>query len=127
MSLPRPAPGRAKIWLLATVLLVAATAIAVWWGLAATVAKPNWQTLTWEIKDDREATVIYQLSKPPDMTVVCVAEALGADHALVGSRDITIGPTEQREATYTALIRTTTRAVTANLRNCREAPAAADS
>lgn len=120
MRLPRPAPGRAKIWLLATIALTVATVIAVWWGLAATVNKPTWQSVTWDIRDDRSVVATYAVSKPTDMTVVCVIEALGMDHALVGSREVTLGPAQEREKTYRTEVRTTARAVSAKLRNCRE-------
>ncbi len=120
MRIPRPAPGRAKIWLLATLALLASIVVAIWWGLAATLTKPTWTTLTWDIRDDREIAVTYQVSKPADMTVLCVVEAQGMDHALVGSKDVTLGPAGQRELTYTTAVRTTARAVKGTLRNCRQ-------
>ncbi|QQR99849.1 MAG: DUF4307 domain-containing protein [Austwickia sp.] len=120
MRIPRPAPGRAKIWLLATVTFITATVIAVWWGLSATLTKPTWQSVTWEIRDDRAAVATYTVNKPKDMTVLCVVEALGMDHALVGSREVTLGAADQRELTYQTEVRTTARAVSAKLRNCRE-------
>lgn len=123
MPIPRPAPGRGKIWLLGTVALVVATVIAVWWGLSATTSKPTWQSITWEIRDDRTAVATYTVSKPKDMTVLCVVEALGMDHALVGSREVRLGPADQRELTYQTEVRTTARAVTASVRNCRETAA----
>ena len=120
VRIPRPAPGRGKIWVLATVLLLGATAVAIWWGLAATLTKPNWTTITWDIRSDREIEVMYQVSKPAEMTVQCVVEASGADHALVGSREVTIGPQPDRERTYRTVLRTTAPAIAGKLRNCRE-------
>lgn len=124
MRIPRPARGRAKIWVLATVLFAAATTLAVWWGLAATVNKPSWSTITWNIQSDRDIEVTYRVSKPADMTVLCVVEAQGMDHALVGSREVTLGPSGHREEIYQTWLRTTTRAVAGKVRNCREIPAA---
>lgn len=123
MRLPRPAPGRAPIWILATLVVAVLTIGAIWWGLASTVGKPNWMEVAWEVKDDRTVEVRYQVSKPPDMTVRCTIEAQGKDHALVGSAEVVIGPQSARETLHTTTVRTTLPAVRGGIRTCREIPA----
>ena len=120
MRIPRPAPGRGKIWLLATACLLVATAIAIWWGLAATLAKPTWTTITWDVQGDHDIVVKYEVTKPTDMTVVCLFDAQALDHSAVGSKEVTLGPVPERTRRYETQLRTTTRAVTGTLRNCRE-------
>lgn len=124
MRIPRPAPGRAKIWLLATVALIVATVIATWWGLAATVGKPSWQDVAWDVKDERTIDVKYRVTRPQDMTVVCVIEAQAENHAVVGTLTVTIGPSDRSEVVQTSTLRTTNLAVRGGVRTCRDVTAA---
>lgn len=120
VRLPRPAPGRAPIWIVATLGLVILTAGAMWWGLAATVDKPNWIEVAWNVKDDRTIDVTYQVSKPQGMTVRCTIEAQAEDHSVAGAADVLIGPQEARETRHTTTLRTTVRAVRGGIKTCRE-------
>ncbi|GAB78025.1 protein of unknown function [Austwickia chelonae] len=122
MRIPRPAPGRAKIWVVATLGLVVMTVGAVWWGLAATVGKPVWADVDWEVKDERTVVVRYSITKPTDMTVRCLVEAQAVDYSLVGSRDVEIGPQREKERIYETTVSTTSKALRGRLRNCREIP-----
>lgn len=119
MQIPRPAPGRAPIWLLATVGLLVLTAGAIWWGLAATVGKPTWIDVAWDVRDEHTVIVRYQVAKPADMTVRCLIEAQSEDHALVGSAEVEIGPLPEREMLHTTTLTTTGKAVRGGVRNCR--------
>ncbi|MBW3085642.1 hypothetical protein KEM60_01846 [Austwickia sp. TVS 96-490-7B] len=123
MQIPRPAPGRAPIWVVATIGLIVLTVGAVWWGLAATVGKPNWMDLTWEITDDNTMVVHYQVAKPTDQTVRCLILAQGPDHAAVGSTEVTLGPDPQQQKAYATTVRTTSRAVRGGVDSCRAVPA----
>lgn len=120
MPLPRPAPGRAKIWITATLGLIVLTVGAIWWGLAATVDKPNWMEVSWDVRDDHTIVVKYQVAKPTDMTVRCLIEAQAEDHSVVGSTEVTLGPTSEREHLYSTTLTTTGKAVRGGIRNCRE-------
>ncbi len=111
------------MWILATLGIVVLTVGAIWWGLAATVGKPNWMDVAWNVTDDRTIEVRYQVSKPPDMTVRCTIEAQGEDHALVGTADVVIGPQGTRETLHSTTLRTTLPAVRGGIRTCREIPA----
>ena len=64
MPIPRPAPGSAKRWVVATTGILLGSAMAVWWGLASTVGKPSWTLMSYHVVDDRNVDVTYLVSRP---------------------------------------------------------------
>lgn len=123
MPIPRPAPGKAKLWLLATAGILAMSAIAIWFGLAAVVGKPNWEDRSFKVVSDRETLIKFAVRRPEGMTVRCEVQALDQAHAVVGRSEVILPPELGTEFEQTALIRTTSRAVTARPYQCREVKA----
>lgn len=124
MPLPRPAPGKAHLWLLATAGIVLMSAIAIWFGLSAVVGKPNWESRSFKVVSDKETLIQFAVIRPEGMTVRCEVQALDQAHAVVGRAEVILGPElGGPEVVQTAVIRTTSRAVTAKPYQCREVKA----
>lgn len=108
------------MWILATVGIAALSALAIWWGLASVVGKPNWEPRSFKVVSDQETLIKFAVSRPAGMTVRCEVQALDEHHAVVGRTDVVLGPELGEYVEETAAIRTTARAVTAKPYQCRE-------
>jgi hypothetical protein len=120
VRLPRPAPGQAVWWVLGSTAIVAATAVMVWFALAASLAKPTWQTLGWIVQDARSVDVKFEVRRPDGMTVRCTVLAKDLSHAVVGSLDVDLPAEWGRSVAQTTRVRTTSQAVMGEVRTCRE-------
>jgi len=118
VPIPRPAPGKARAWVLGSIAIVLGSAIAVWFGLASTLGKPSWTTLSYHVVDDRTVDVTYLVSRPSDRNVSCVIRAMDKGFATVGLLGVDIPGSESRSVKLTTRIHTTTRAVTGVVKSC---------
>ncbi len=118
MPIPRPAPGKARAWVLGTIAILLACSIAVWFGLASTLGKPSWTTLSYHVVDDRTVDVTYLVSRPTGRDVTCVIRAMDKGFATVGLLGVGIPGSESQSVKLTSRIRTTTRAVTGVVKSC---------
>lgn len=97
--------------------------IAIWFGLSAVVGKPNWEPRSFKVVSDKETLIKFAVIRPEGMTVRCEVQALDRAHAVVGREEVILGPELGAQVEQTALIRTTSRAVTARPYQCREVKA----
>jgi len=109
-TLPRPAPGTAKWWVIGTLGVAAGVAVAVWFGVSSTLGLASWTTMSYVVMDDQSVRVTFELNRPADKTTTCTIHALARDFATVGSIDQT--------TTETVTVRTTSRAVTGEVKTC---------
>lgn len=121
-TLPRPAPGTAKWWVIGTIGVAAGVAVAVWFGIASTVGLASWTTTGYKVLDDQSVRVTFQLNRPADKTTTCTIQALARDFATVGSLDVAYPPPPAGSGalttTETVTVRTTSRAVTGEVKTC---------
>ena len=121
-TLPRPAPGTTKWWVIGTIGVAAGVALAVWFGIASTAGLASWTTTGYKVLDDRSVRVTFQLSRPADVTTTCTIQALARDFSTVGSIDIAYPPppvgSGALTSTETVTVRTTSRAVTGEVKTC---------
>jgi uncharacterized protein DUF4307 len=99
------------------------TAVAVWFGLASTVTKPLWQTVSWKVESPQMTLIKYEVTRPEGMTVSCVFEAQEVAHGLVGRKEIVIPASLGRHVVDSVVLRTSSEAVIGQIRSCREVPA----
>ncbi len=118
MPIPRPAPGAAKWWVVATIGIALGCAMAVWFGLASTVGKPSWQDLGYRVIDDTTVDVTYLVSRPDGRDVTCVIRAMDQGFGTVGLVEVQIQGSDNSSVQRTTRVRTTTRAVTGVVRSC---------
>lgn len=112
--------GRQRFVALGVVLTVLGTAIAVWFALAATLDKPNWRDMAFEVPSDQVVRVRFEVTKPPDMTAVCTLLAQETNHGVVGRTTVPIPPADRRTTWHEAEIRTTSPATIGTVRTCHE-------
>lgn len=118
MPLPKPAPGTLKWWIIGVIGVGGGIALAVWFGLAATLGHPNWQTVSYKVVDDRTVTVSFDVTRPAGQPITCLVNALGADFSTVGSIEVKVPQADTDTTREQATVRTTTRAVTGTVKTC---------
>ena len=118
MPIPRPAPGSAKRWVVATTGILLGSAMTVWWGLASTVGKPSWTLMSYHVVDDRNVDVTYLVSRPTGRDVTCVISAMDGSFATVGLIEVHVPGSDASSVKRVTRVRTTTRAVTGVVTSC---------
>jgi len=119
VPVPRPAPGAATWWVVATIGILLGSAMAIWWGLASTVGKPTWTVMGYHVVDDRSVDVTYLVSRQPGQDVTCTLHALDTRFATVGLIEVQVPASDTSSVRRTTRVRTTTRAVTGVVQSCR--------
>jgi hypothetical protein len=94
------------------------SAMAVWWGLASTVGRPNWTLMGYHVIDDRSVDVTYVVSRPTGHDVTCTIKALDKGFATVGLIEVQVPASGTSSVKRTTTIRTTQRAVTGVVKSC---------
>ena len=76
------------------------------------------QEVSYSVKSSEMVEITFNVAKPEDSTVVCTLNALNTNYAQVGTKTVTIGPSDVGEAQFTVPIATTELAVTAVIESC---------
>jgi hypothetical protein len=118
VPLPRPAPGTAKWWVVAVVGCLIGTGLSIWWGLASTIGQVTWTDLGYAHVTDRSIAVAYDVHRPTDRDVSCVVRALDNRHGTVGAVTVTIPAGGEPSVHRVTTVKTTTRAVTGQVKSC---------
>ncbi len=117
---PPPSAGRRRALLaVAAVGVVLALAWVVWAGLGQARADVRWSDVGFVIQGDTAVAVTYDVGKDPGRTAVCSLRALARDKTAVGIAEVTVGPSSARVTRRTDVVRTSAKAVTGTVRECR--------
>lgn len=76
------------------------------------------QEISYSVKSSELVEITFNVAKPEDSTVACTLNALNTNYAQVGTKTVTIGPSDVGEAQFTVPIATTELAVTAVIESC---------
>ncbi|MEW1954819.1 DUF4307 domain-containing protein [Terrabacter sp. NPDC080008] len=117
-TLPRPAPGQLKWWVIGTVGILAGVALATWLGLSATLGQPSWDTLGYKVVSDQQVRVDFQVYRPGGTALTCTVEALAIDFSPVGTTTVQVPASTEETTKQSAMLRTTSRAVTGQVTHC---------
>ncbi len=106
-------------WIVGILGCLAMSAVAVWFGIAATAGRVGWQTQSYAVLDDQSVTVTFRVDRPAGTVVRCSLKAMDARFGAVGLADVVV-PASQETSTVVekAPIRTTARAVTGTVDRC---------
>ena len=118
MTLPRPAPGTTRWWVVGVVGVLAAVAVIVWWGLAATVGSVRPEVTGYVVESDSSVVVDYDLARPAGVEVLCRVVALDNGKGRVGAVDDRVPATDPGAVHRQVRVRTSTRAVTGVVESC---------
>lgn len=124
MPLPKPEPGQRKWWWIGGVGIALGVALSIWFGLSMTVGKPSWETFGYSVVSDEEVKVTFDVSQPDGQPVNCTVRALAHDFGTVGSLEVKLPAVASGSGDpirHTVTVRTTSRAVTGEVRTCRVA------
>ncbi|KJK13633.1 TetR family transcriptional regulator [Terrabacter sp. 28] len=117
-TLPRPAPGQLKWWVVGAVGILAGVALAIWFGLSATLGQPSWQTLGYKVVSDQQVRVDFEVYRPGGTALTCTVEALARDFSPVGTSSVRVPASADETTRMSATLRTTSRAVTGQVKTC---------
>ena len=117
-KLPRPAPGQLKWWVIGTVGILGGVALAIWFGLSATMGQPAWDTLGYKVVSDQQVRVDFQVYRPGGKALTCTIEALAVDFSPVGTTTVKVPASTDETTAQSAMLRTTSRAVTGQVTRC---------
>jgi hypothetical protein len=118
MSLPRPAPGTTRWWVVGVVGCLAAVGVIVWWGIITTSGSVRPEVTGYRVESDTSIVVEYDLHRPAGVAVVCRISALDSGRNRVGTIEETVpadGPTSVHRVVS---MRTSVRAVTGVVDAC---------
>ncbi|MEO5744566.1 MAG: DUF4307 domain-containing protein [Terracoccus sp.] len=118
MPLPRPAPGTLRWWVIGTIGVGIGVAGAIWFGLSATLGLPSFQTVGYKVVDDQSVRVTFSVHSPDGAAVTCTVQALARDFSTVGTLEVPIPASAEADSQRTVTLRTTTRAVTGEVKTC---------
>jgi len=117
-TLPRPAPGTTRWWVIGILGIGAGIALAVWFGLSATLGQPSWQTVGYKVVDDQTVRVTFEVYRAGGTALTCTVEALARDFGTVGTAQVSVPASAEETSTRTVTFRTVSRAVTGQVRTC---------
>ncbi len=108
-------------WTVGILGCLAMSAIAVWWGISATVGRVQWQVTSYAVVSPTEVTVTFAIDRPADTAVTCAIRALDSRFGAVGITEVRIPAGPDRHVVQTSTIRTRALAVTGTVDRCRPA------
>ncbi len=114
----RPRVSNRTWWIVGILGVVAMSAIAVWFGIAATAGKVHWYNSGFEVVSDEQVDIRFDLRRDPSRTVVCELHALDTKHARVGTGEVTVPPTPESPSRHVESLRTVARATTGFVDRC---------
>ncbi len=110
-------PSRGKVIALASALFAVFLGWSIWVSFfSPQSAKPAVQG--YEVVDDSTTIVRFSVVKPAESTAVCAVEVLSKSYAVVGYREVVIGPDTNSDALIEANVNTTSLGVTGLVEKC---------
>ena len=117
----RPRLPRGRIlgwWAVGAVFFVIAASFATWRIMSVANEQVTATVVGFKVVDERTTTISFDVTKPPEVTVVCTVHAQNIKKALVGSAQVTVPPSTERTTNHQVAIKTTTGAVAALVQDC---------
>ncbi|HSP60359.1 MAG TPA: DUF4307 domain-containing protein [Ornithinimicrobium sp.] len=109
---------RRRWWIVGSIAVTAMVALAVWFGLSATLGRVHWVSTGHQVVSDAQVDVRFDLRRDPDRAVVCELEAQAASHAVVGRTEVTVDPSPQSPSRHVEPVRTASPAITGYVERC---------
>jgi hypothetical protein len=110
-------PSRGRVIALASALFAIFMGWAIWVSFfSPQTAKPAVQG--YEVVDESTTIVRFSVAKPLESTAICAVEVLSKSYAVVGFREVVIGPETNPYALIEATVNTTSLGVTGLVEKC---------
>ena len=113
-----PSRGSRRWWLIGTAAVVVMSALAIWWGAAATLGRVHWVDTGHEVLSDTQVDVRFDLRRDPDRAVVCRLEAQADSHLIVGRTEVEVPAGGTSPSRHVESVRTASPAITGYVDEC---------
>jgi uncharacterized protein DUF4307 len=110
-------------WVVGTIGVALGVALAVWFGLSASLGEVTWQDTGYHVRGDRAVDVGYDVTRTTGRPVTCTIQALDVHHGAVGTVRVTIPASQESTTHRVTRVRTTNHAVTGQVQSCEYADA----
>ena len=91
---------------------------AAWIAIPSPSGEVTFKDVGFSITDAGHAVVDFQVTKDTDATVTCAVQALNDSYAVVGWKQVTVGPAEQATTGQRITLRTDSLGVTGGVNAC---------
>lgn len=113
-----PRRRRRALWFTAGGLAVVGVAVLVMIGIGYFEPDATANQVGFDVVDDTQVHVVFDVTKPEEATATCTLEALTEGYGQAGIVDVVIGPQDHHTTRISADIATTERATTGVIREC---------
>lgn len=110
--------ARRRWWVVGTVAVVVMSALAVWFGLSATVGRVHWTDAGHQLVSGTRVDVRFDLRRDPSREVTCRLEAQDVSHAVVGRTTVAIAPSDTSPSGHVESLQTASPAITGYVDEC---------
>ncbi len=107
-------------WVFGTLGVLAMSAVAIWFGIAAS-AGVSWTNTGYVVVDEQQVQVRFDLVRDPSRAVSCVLEAQDERHAVVGATTVVVPAEASSPSRHIETVRTATLSVTGYVDTCEYA------
>ncbi|GAA2235364.1 hypothetical protein GCM10010401_04040 [Rarobacter faecitabidus] len=104
--------------LIAGIILAIGIGVAAWFAFGNENSSVAADEVSFTINGSESVSLTFNLTKPKNAAVTCVAEALSHNFLQVGYQELEFGPATAEKQQFTTTIPTTERAVTAVVKYC---------
>jgi hypothetical protein len=110
---------RTRLLVIGAIAAVVLAAVG-WFGWAAYSSRDSatGEDIGFHVLSDSTVTVTFDVTKPKDKSASCTVQALDSGFDVVGTSQVTIGPSRQSVVRTTATVRTTNRATAGQVGTC---------
>ena len=115
---PKPGLSRRTKILAGSAGVLLASLGAAYLALPSEGGTVTFKDVGFSIPDAGRATVDFQVTKAPEATVSCAVQVLNESYAVVGWKNVTVGPSEEKTMFQQVGVRTDSLGVTGGINAC---------
>jgi len=117
MTIPRPAPGQLKWWVIGAAGILVGCALAVWFGISATRGV-SWSDAGYQVVSNTRVDITFDVIHQDGKPATCTLQALDIKHGQVGERTVHLPASTYASTRYTRTVHTVAKAVTGTVESC---------
>lgn len=105
-------------WAFLVVIMLVSLSWMVWSVTFSANQKVSYKNVGYQIVDETQATVEFQITKDPQQTAQCVLQILSENFSIVGWKQIVIPPNDKTNTLHSELVRTEHLGVSGLVHSC---------
>lgn len=105
-------------WVFGSIGVAAMTALAIWFGIAATSGRVDWVDTGNIIVSDEQVDVRFDLNRDPSRAVRCEVIAQDYNFNVVGRAEVVVPPTDSSPSRHLGSVETVAPAVSGKVDTC---------